>query len=764
MTNLKVRTPDVAEIQDVKIKASSAHIHIGTGVSVADNYDAVLNQIALSSPTMVQKDALDAADSPSGINPYITESDLIATLDERIPWRTIGPLGSDAEFTGATNAVFTTAFASGDFWYLVLPGIYTFASTVIIPQGVKVTGVTADSTVVTGNTSSALFDMGQASYLGFMTVSQAGSGSAVQVTVNDVALEYLLLEQATTNAKLIDAAGVSNLRMFSVSSNTGRNYLIGCTDVVVHGCLFNDITVSLELSACFNPTVTSCIFKSGLFEFAGGTNLRAVANHFADGITDGGGNSGTLLRANTPNTVNNEADDFANLLAYIGSPVITATNPLYSNNYAGLNGQDLTARASAIDLLLQWRYEERNFHLVAAAEVTTLTWNHLTSVLTSSGDIYIQSTHRDSYWSLGTLSYNIPDGSALYFVLDRSLTTTPIDISGSAVVASLGTVPNTTATQQVYVLAFNKGGTLWWRGGNGTRFPATGTQIGQYFVDGSSKSLLDYIGAPDYNASQPAYSSNFSGVGGESLVVRTSKNDELIRTLYQNSNMSAYLSDGGYFTYEGTTLSLTGTLFMAFPHVVGRMTLAAATWTLSDGQCVYLTLNLGAKAGSLAGSDTAVVADTIATTVPLPNAYYDVSGTYTVKYFMLAHRKGSSVFLWDGTELPVGGRYPIPRGRSVVATAAPGTLTSNTYWNGTDFRWEKLALAVGTGIGLSNFADQTAVSPSLTTLINGDALVVTHSWNIAATVTVTKVATPVTLKQNQFIWVQRKGSIIVIHE
>jgi len=520
----------------------------------------------------------------------------------------------------------------------------------------------------------------------------------------------------------------------------------------------------LELDTCFNPTVTSCIFKGGLFEFTGGTNLRAVANHFADGIADGGGNSGTLLRANTPNTVNNEADDFANLLAYIGSPVITAINPVYSNNYAGPNGQDLTARASAIDLLLQWRYEERNFHLVAAAEVTTVTWDHMAGQLTGSGAIYIQSTHRDSYWDLGTLNHNIPDGSALYFVLDRSLTTTPIDISSSYVVASLGTVPNTTATQQVYVLAFNKGGTLWWRGGNGTRFPATGTQIGQYFVDGSSKSLLDYIGAPDYNASEPAYTSNFSGVDGESLVVRTSKNDELIRTLYQNSNMSAYLSDGGYFTYEGTTLSLTGTLYMAFPHVAGRKTLAADTWSLSVGQCVYLTLNIGARSGSLAGSDTAVVGDNIATTVPLPDDYYDVSGTYTVKYFMLAHRKGNSVFLWDGTELPVGGRYPIPRGRSVVATAAPSTLPSNTYWNGTDFRWEKLALAVGTGIGLSSFTDQTAVSPSLTTLSDGDALVVTHSWNAAAAVSVAKVATPVTLKQNQFIWVQRKGSIIVIHD
>lgn len=805
MSNVKIRTPDVQEIQDSKIEASSPHSHIGTGVSAGDTYDAVLAQIASSCPTFTEKQALDAAQSPSAANPFVTFTDLTTTIANRIPWISIGQPGSGADYEGTTDAVFTTAFASGASWFQVAQGTYTFASTVSVPAGVKVVGVTTSSTIVTGNIASPLFTMEAGSYLSFMNVQQqSASGSCVSTTANDVSLEYLMLS-SPDGGTLVAASAMGNLKMFTCSMTTGTCSFNSVIDSYVHGCLFNSTaTFALSMSNCSDVTVTASLFMSGAFSASSSVYLKAVSNHFASGTAiDVSTSSTSLLRANTPDTYNNEVNDFFDLLSYIGSPSITTVSPTYSNNYSGAQGQDLTARASALDLLVQWRYEERNFHLVAQTEPTTVTWNQGTFLLTSTGPMEIQSSHRNSYWLLPSLNVTVPNGSCLYYTLDRTLNSAPLTLTPQ--LAAIGTVPNSgfngalttaqaQASQQTWVLAFNLNGTLWWRGGGGTRFPSTGTQVGTYFVDGTSKSLLDYIGSPDYNVSQPNYSDNFAGVNGENLVTRINKHDQLIRALYQNTNVGTYLSDASYISVEAGTgstyaLTLAGTFYMAFPNVAGRhfatggVGVVPASWNLADGDIVYFTLALGNLSGSLGGTDMQVVAATKGNVntspLPLPDDYYDVSSTYTVKYFVFARRSGSSVFLWDNSELPVGGRYPEPIGRTVVAVSAPSspsgawTATSNTQWDGTNFLWQGLALAVATGasIGRNTFPDQTTpvVTGSTmgvlgTDLAEGQGLLVTHSWNAGSdgNVTIQKVNLPLTNTplQNQFLWCQRRNNVI----
>jgi hypothetical protein len=189
---------------------------------------------------------------------------------------------------------------------------------------------------------------------------------------------------------------------------------------------------------------------------------------------------------------------------------------------------------------------------------------------------------------------------------------------------------------------------------------------------------LDYIGATGTNNSTPNYSNNFTGVNAESLTVRLGKTDTLIKRLFEYSNLGTYVSDASFISVEPGptttyTVSLAGIFYMAFPHVAGCITATTASWNLNDGQLVYFTFDQG----SLAGSDASITSSTVVNvgSLPLPDAY-----PLTTKYFVFARRVGTSVFLWGGSELPVGGRYPEPIGRTVIAQSAAATLIDNTVW------------------------------------------------------------------------------------
>lgn len=759
-SNVKIITPDVIEILDGKILATSPHSQLT--VIAGEDYDSVLTKITARTPTLPEKQALDASLSPSAGNPYLTQNDLNALLDAKIPWITIGLPGSGSDFEGSDETAFSAAFLGGGDWFQVREGTYTFTSTLTVPANVRLTGTSAASTRIEGNFVGSVIELQSGSYLGFISIEQQAVGESAVEASSDSFLENVIVE-STSTGKTIDASSGSALKVFECVFQNGNFDLSGNSGSVVHGCLF-DVPVgnAVDIVSSSNISVTSSIFSTGQIYIDTSSDIRVVANHLAGGVTINA--STALLRANTPNTVNNEADDFANLLSYIGSPSITTVDPPFANNYGGPPGEDLTARASSLDLLVQWRYEERNFQLVADTEVTILTWDPASNLLSTSGILRLYSSHRSSYWEIPTITtLNIPNNSALYYVLDRSLNASPITLTPT--VGTLGSIPNNRDNRQVYVLAFALGNTLWYRGGGGTRFPGTANQTGEYFVDGSSKSFLDYVGAADYNDYDPSYSNNFSGVNGESLTVRAGKTDTLIKRLFEYSNHGIHLSDGGSVYVEpgsGSTYEvfLDGTWYIAFPQVAGRITAPTQSWELEDGELVYFELDQG----GLAGVDIPITSSAIVASgsLPLPDAY--PLGT---KYFVFARRVGSSVYLWDDTELPVGGKFPQPIGHEVVPTALPVTLSENFEWDGADFLWESLSVAVSTGIPLTHnyIPDQTTASPGLTDLAEGEGLVITFSWNATPTppraVTIQKQTLPVSLNQNQFLWVQRRNNHLI---
>lgn len=742
MDNVKIKTSDVASILDTKILASNSHPAIS--VSQYDNYDSVLSSIVNHIPTLLQKQALDASVSPSAGNEYITQSALSDTLAAKIPWKTIGLPGSGTDFEGDTNAVFTTALASGYKFFQIRAGTYNFSNSVVIPENCIFIGDSSAATILTGT---SVFDLDNNDvYLGFLSVSN------LNVLGNRCQLENVVVTESLL------ANSVSDLLLFACAFPSSTCTFDTVTDSFINSCLFDKIATDvLNLSNCINVSVTSCVVKNGNFKINTCVNVKALASHFNDGLTLTTSPT-TLLRANTPNTLNNDADDFQELLQYIGSPVITASTPTYSNNYAGPPGEDLTSRASALDLLTQWRYEERNFQLTSTG---TVSWNPTVNLLTSTTELGLYSSHRSSYWVIPDLSVTIASNAALYYVLDRNLNNTPLTLTPQT--AALGSIPNNSSNRQVWVLAFCVDSTLFWRGGGGTRFPATTGNTGEYFIDGTSKSLIDYIGADDYNDSNPYYSNNFVGIEGESLTVRLGKTDTLIKRLFEYSNVSVYLQNDGYIKLEGDyEVSLIGTLLISLPHVAGRIYCNSYSWSLNDGQLVYLTYNQG----DLAGSDTAITSSTVATTVPLPNNYPG-DGLGKTKYFVLARRKGTSVILWDGSVLTLGGRYPIPENRLVVPTSAPAALTDNVQWDGTNLLWENIAVATSTGatIDRNRFPNQTTALAGLTALGEGEGIVVTHSWNDGAAgyVSLEKITLPVGgLLQNQFLWAYRRSGKIIL--
>jgi hypothetical protein len=749
-TNTKIITEDVLSILDVKIHTSSAHAQLN--VASGETYDSVLAKIAARSPTLNEKGALDAAVSPSAGNPYVTFSELITTLTGAIPWQTIGPIGSGANFEGSDEAPFLAAFATVPTysWFYVMPATYTFAVPVTVPDEIRLVGGVTSETLLVSNTGSVL-TLGQNTYVSFLSiVTTLSAATAINAASSiSIGLDNCIIA-SPSDGITVDVTGASNLTMSDCALILGNLTGLGLSVSNIAN-LYVDASgnYGIDLDSPDDVIIWGSVFYAGTPRITSAVNTRVVGNHFNNGVSNVTPGSSVMLRANTPTSNNNEDDELTYLLQYLGSPSVTQATPSYSSNFAGPQAQDLTARASAIDLLLQWIYEERNFSLIAQTEPMTVTWNPTANTLSTSGNMLLVSAHRDAVWILSTLVATvIPTGWFLYYIIDRSLSTANITLT--PLLAPLGSLPLDTnpptgsaSQRQIWILAYNLSGTLWWRGGGGSRFPSTGGTVGQYFVDGTSKNLLTYLGSSDYNDSTPIYSNNFAGIQNESLTTRLSKVDTLLQRLFEYSNLSYFLSFGGYISSDIVgSLTLTGTLTFRLPHTTSTITVAANTWVIPDGSLLYFTWDQ---------TTYGAASSTVATSVPLPNAY-----PLTTKYFVAAIRIGSMFYLWDGSRIPMnGGRWPlISSSRSVIPTALPSSLAYNT-------------VATSTGIALTRntLVNQTTPSVGLTNLADGQGLMITHTWNTGAAqnVLIQQVNLPLTsiLEQNQFIWVQNRGGYLL---
>lgn len=926
--NIKIRTEDVSEILDTKIKTHSAHLPLN--VAEGEFYDSVLEKISDRSPTFDEKAALNAAENPSLANPYTTLSRLNSELAGRIPWASVGPVGSGADFEGSGEAPLMNALASGARWIMLRPGEYTFLDTVEIPGNTYLRGSSEGGSIITGLVDGPLLLLaGNNSTLEGFSLTQLGeSAAAIRVEAANTALHNLTLISEGTGKTLDVADGVTALAARHCRFQGGVFRGVGLSDGVILSCFFDTVGVyALDLVSPKNCSVTGCTLN-GQVHLQNAENVRLLGNHLNDGVSVESPIAAVVLRGNTPVSVNNESEDFADLLQYLGSPSVQDKLPLYANNYAGPPGESLTARVGALDLLTQWRYEDRNLQLVGAAEPSYVRWDPTTRLLSTTTALHLVSSHREGHWvipqlgtwtslvfaqqqtssthlvfdgnthslgqsfvspfagelvkvtvrlkkttgatgqircalfasavngappqgsaSLGhtntvnvaslTTSYSsvvfefaspiklenlssyalvfqttttvseqvhfavnptpggytggsvvesrnggaswttvaqdlhflaegrslsaikLEDGEALYYKLDRNLAATPVTLA--PFIGPVGSIPNDRENRNTYVLAYCHNKTIWWRGGNGARLAATNNEVGTYHIDGTSKTLVDYMGAADTNDFFPQYTDNFSGLANEPLVHRLTKTDQRLRTLFEYSNMMIEMQSGGTLELEGSVLTLTKTLSFYFPHRKFRFSLPAKSWTFPTNaeSALYVTWDQALITEN--GSST--VSDSIVSNGLLPFPENDGQKKYMVLARRLPH---GSVQLWDGTELISGSQYPVPSssGRTLVPTGLATTLDQNVVWTGTNLLWENLALATASGLPLTRntFANQTTPLPGLTDLQPAQGLLVTHTWNpgSASAITVTKVSLPVqNIRQNQFLWAQNFAGAII---
>jgi hypothetical protein len=95
----------------------------------------------------------------------------------------------------------------------------------------------------------------------------------------------------------------------------------------------------------------------------------------------------TLMDQEDGNLGDGPGDD---TLAYIGAPNAAANAPSYGNNYAGTNGQSLTARVGALDSLVNQSAQDRNVKDFFPSGIT-FTWNATSGLLSwMDADWHIQ--------------------------------------------------------------------------------------------------------------------------------------------------------------------------------------------------------------------------------------------------------------------------------------------------------------------------------------------------------------------------------------
>ena len=170
MTQQQISTPSIIDIEDKKILSSVGYPSIG--VALRDPWNDVLTALetrSLDPATVVA--GMDNAALPNAGNPFITR--LYQEL--RLGCRgliLIGPLGSNADFEGTTEAVFNSAIASlptDGGVIAVLANTYTFNSTVVLPKSVSVIGVHPLSVTIQGSGDFPVFETGEDSRLEFLT-------------------------------------------------------------------------------------------------------------------------------------------------------------------------------------------------------------------------------------------------------------------------------------------------------------------------------------------------------------------------------------------------------------------------------------------------------------------------------------------------------------------------------------------------------------------------------------------------------------------
>jgi hypothetical protein len=573
MTQQQISTPSVSHIEDSKILSSVGYPILG--INANDPWDSVLTALepkALDPSTVVA--GMDNAIAPSSINPFTTRSFLALKLKGR-GLILVGPTGSNADYEGTTDGVFTSAIASlppEGGTIAVLAGVYNFSSTVVLPNNVCLIGVHPLLVSIQGQGDFPLFELaGEKSSLKYLTLE------------NSFALSYPVAT-LTGISTLVFGCQVSNYPLLGIQ-------LVG-SKACVKSCLITSATSGIWLQG-FYQCIENCSFSgsllngalrfessmcSALFNFIQDSvtgasynipsiscaNNKLVANHFGTLTALGAAvdlGTQTVKYANTPN-VAAENNLLIFLQQYTGQPLLTSTQMILTNDFAHVT-DDATSILSSFDIFIKRTYEERSWFLTSSNPSFDSVGSPLSGVFSWNGtvlswpDFAISSLAPTNTWTIAASLIAVAAGEAVVLNIDR---TTPGVII--PVVQSLKlTLQYSTANQ--FVLAFSPtAGVLVWT--KGFRLL---TALTSFDVDGVPLPINRFIGMPTDFRNTPQLPTGFAI--GDNVTTKLSSESSLLQSLFEKTNLWEY-SDSAVDSFPklGSWLSLTSGIPSAPSHLL----------------------------------------------------------------------------------------------------------------------------------------------------------------------------------------------------
>ena len=570
MTQQQISTPSIIDIEDKKILSSVGYPSIG--VALRDPWNDVLTALetrSLDPATVVA--GMDNAALPNAGNPFITR--LYQEL--RLGCRgliLIGPLGSNADFEGTTEAVFNSAIASlptDGGVIAVLANTYTFNSTVVLPKSVSVIGVHPLSVTIQGSGDFPVFETGEDSRLEFLTFENLSA--VTSPVINLAGTRSMLLCCRVRDYSLLGVRLVGSkacVKSCQIESDSSGIWFQGVYQFV-ESCSFSgtllDGVLRFENSMCSalsNFIQDSVTGASYIIPSPVCANNKLVANHFGNSTAvsaavDSG--TGTIRYANTPNTPNaNENNFLLALQEYTGQPLLDSTDMVLSNHVAhnAASDKDATSILSSLDLFTQWIYEERNWLLTSANPTfdsvgvpTSGVFSWVGGILTWP-DFAISSLIPNKTWTVAAGSSPVTVDQALVLDIDMTIT--------GAITPTIKLLPrilvNPTDMHQ-FVLAFSPAsGVLVW-----TKGYRLLTELTSFDIDGMPLPINRYIGIPTDPRNTPVVPPSFAI--GDDLTEKLGSQSNLLHSLYEESNLWEYSSNSiDTFPKAGTWLPLTDNL------------------------------------------------------------------------------------------------------------------------------------------------------------------------------------------------------------
>ena len=595
MTQQQISTPSIIDIEDSKILSS--HAQVSLGIPIRDPWTSVLTQLETRSldPSSVVA-GMDSALLPSTSNPFVTRS----LLDLRMTSRgliLIGPVGSNADFEGLTDSVFTSAISSLPSTggrIAVLSSTYVFSSCVTIPDNIIVTGIHPLSVIIQGSGDYPCFDLnGSRSSLEYVTLENSHALTSPVVRLSGERSSLLGCRVQTVPLLAVQMTG-SKAFMNSclVISDSSGIWFQGIYQSV-YNCSFSGLMTSsalrFESSQCCALASfihTSVVGPSYLILSPTCTNNKLVGNHLGtltavSASIDQG--TASVRYANTPDTpLANENNFLIALQSYTGQPDLNSTEMVLSNHFAHdvATDTDATSILSSLDLFTQRIYEERSWFLTSDDPMFDSVGVPTSGVFVWSGttfswpDFTVRSIVPSLTWTVSSNSTLLNPGQCLVCNINRtsSGSVTPIVMPLSLILAN-------PSDANRLVLAFSPAtGMLVWTQGfkifinlttlfidtNQIQVIPTNIQMiinsssgsMTFDVDGMFLPINRFIGIPgDPRNAQPIPT---SFAVGSDMATKLGSQSDLLSLMYEKTNLWEY-SDNSIDTFPtaGSWLDLT---------------------------------------------------------------------------------------------------------------------------------------------------------------------------------------------------------------